>query len=96
MTHSLKITSQLKPNITPTYPVCPVELGRCFNSLLKASVILQSLAPGRRLEKKERILGFMTQPGVFATSSLKNTSVTHYNLPSKDEDHRTTLKEGFF
>lgn len=48
MTRHLKTASHTKPNITPNYPVCLAELGRCFNSLLKASGILESLAPGRR------------------------------------------------
>lgn len=50
MTHNLK-TAHFKTNITPNYPICLADT--CFNSLLKASVILESLAPGRKLKRKE-------------------------------------------
>jgi hypothetical protein len=38
----------------------------------------------------------MTQFFFSPTSSLKNTSVAHYTLPSKAKDHGSSLKEGFF
>lgn len=57
----LWVSSHLKPNITSNYPVCLVELGRGFNSLLKASVTLETLATGRRWEKKESSALWLSQ-----------------------------------
>lgn len=53
MTHNLKMSPHSKPNITPNYSICLVELGKCFSSLVKTSIIPENFVPGRRLGNKE-------------------------------------------